>query len=1552
MGKQQNKVDLLYNAASSEYDLGTKDEFVKKLQDPNKRKALYDAIGEQYNLGTFEEFTNKVTLKKKDNPTGSFGMASSLVGKDRLPVGVASQKTLQSYGVTPVGGKTTSKEIYKGVVSEANRQSKLKPKPADNRNIVEKVVDPVIETLTSGVTQIASGAAGLIGGTASLLVTKDKDIDNKKYPIFSDEWLRQKYNKFYTQQGEVKDPSWFSNQGIRDNFMKLSKTLSDISSTESSIAKDNLGVKNTQKSSIDHILEGNYKDAAKSALVDIGAQIPMLATMVYTGGSTASFGAMGATSMGSELNRQYEQDGDINSTDYVQGITNGIVEVIAERALNMDLKAGGQIMAKVSDMLGDAGNELRKKVQSEGVDKVAGEIVRNFSDVFKQGAKGAGQEWAEENIVSTVNYLTRALDEDVFNKEEFGKFVKELGNNAIVAGPLGGGMSTLAAAASMTPLTNEEKVKIEKYTEIINDENSSNEVKRIAKQKIQEVQDGRESSSEEMFNGIVNLPIPERVEAISKINKISKLEEEAKSVKDVDIKDSIEARISELKSEIGTTIASGNELTNSKEDFTIDSETTKTPPTEEQKLDDIIESPQSIDQPPPVVPPTVDDTTPIEEPKDPNDARQKSMQMMKDQEDALRIGAKKTGFWNKWIKRGFERQINVIKAMGDSPEAKKAKTMMTVVAGARSAADSKFKDSESKVYKGLNLSKEKILDEILFHKRVSQIDSNYDKKGEKRIEHPRGFNKEESELALQGIKNEIGEKEYDNLIKRSEDYFKSQNDILASLYDGGLINETTFNNLKDDDYIKRVFLDHINQNADGDAKALGDFGLSKDQVKSLKDGSTGLLLMDSRVLLNAAYRSAEQRVFQNKANKALSDVVKINPELGYELKPEIKKLKDGSTRREIPPARNGYTKIRYFEKGVEYAVEVKDNIAKEWLDLEKKTTELDSAVRILMGTALLKNLATGINATFAIGNIPADYLNVILFTDTFDNTNVFNAMQKLGRSFTSNMGQLSVLKSTGKATDSFRKLESDFTKYGGKMEFLTTYGRPDDLIKRDRRYGNVRNTLGKVGKKAVDVLAFTGEQSELAMRLSVFDEVRNQAVKKAGGRDKISDSEWDDISYEAAAKARKTMDFAKGGLWAKKLDNVSPYLNASAQGTRVAAEYIYKNPKKFSEKITQIGMATAALVLYNMMVGDEDDLKNIPDYVKKNYFVIFDPKKHKNSKGQDVRGYHLIKKTPALQPFLNLFESGTMAAYNLATGRKFGEEESFVKSEWTAVNNALPIPLDIRELPNKMPPIPKAVLSYFANYDFYRNQNIVSKREEDLLPKYQGVTDENVPTFFKGIGQYTGLSPKKLQASTEMIITNPRTNTMIGGAYAILDKMTEKYVEMPESWKNKSKEISTIFGGAKARVYREVDYNYSSYNSEKLKDLEKELKSKKFLIKNEVADLVEKQASKSDVVEFIRLQDVSNDEKKTLLKYAINIEEDKTLKQKLPNYYKLSPIKYFEGSPEDKAKLLSVNIGIMDPRSEEFKDLAIEMDKMKIPLSDRFISEYQRIYQETVSKNK
>lgn len=65
----KNKAQILYEAVSKDYDLGTYEEFEAKLQNPEKRQAFYNGVGKDYNLGTYEEFETKLSdvLKKKES---------------------------------------------------------------------------------------------------------------------------------------------------------------------------------------------------------------------------------------------------------------------------------------------------------------------------------------------------------------------------------------------------------------------------------------------------------------------------------------------------------------------------------------------------------------------------------------------------------------------------------------------------------------------------------------------------------------------------------------------------------------------------------------------------------------------------------------------------------------------------------------------------------------------------------------------------------------------------------------------------------------------------------------------------------------------------------------------------------------------------------------------------------------------------------------------------------------------------------------------------------------------------------------------------------------------------------------------------------------------------------------------------------------------------------------------------------------------------------------------------------------------------------------------
>jgi hypothetical protein len=56
----KEKVRILYDAVSKDYNLGTFDEFKAKLGDSAKRKAFYDGVGAEYNLGSYSDFEKKV----------------------------------------------------------------------------------------------------------------------------------------------------------------------------------------------------------------------------------------------------------------------------------------------------------------------------------------------------------------------------------------------------------------------------------------------------------------------------------------------------------------------------------------------------------------------------------------------------------------------------------------------------------------------------------------------------------------------------------------------------------------------------------------------------------------------------------------------------------------------------------------------------------------------------------------------------------------------------------------------------------------------------------------------------------------------------------------------------------------------------------------------------------------------------------------------------------------------------------------------------------------------------------------------------------------------------------------------------------------------------------------------------------------------------------------------------------------------------------------------------------------------------------------------------
>lgn len=132
MPDNKDKIKVLYDAVSSDYNVGTLDEFKSKLSDSNKRKAFYDAVSSEYDLGSLDEFNKKIDSSLKP-PVYGPAPASGGIKKGELPSfqeQVETLQTVQSKYDKAVQddrseiGKTLS-SLYNGIVGVPENLVKL-----------------------------------------------------------------------------------------------------------------------------------------------------------------------------------------------------------------------------------------------------------------------------------------------------------------------------------------------------------------------------------------------------------------------------------------------------------------------------------------------------------------------------------------------------------------------------------------------------------------------------------------------------------------------------------------------------------------------------------------------------------------------------------------------------------------------------------------------------------------------------------------------------------------------------------------------------------------------------------------------------------------------------------------------------------------------------------------------------------------------------------------------------------------------------------------------------------------------------------------------------------------------------------------------------------------------------------------------------------------------------------------------------------------------------------------------------------------------------------
>ena len=855
------------------------------------------------------------------------------------------------------------------------------------------------------------------------------------------------------------------------------------------------------------------------------------------------------------------------------------------------------------------------------------------------------------------------------------------------------------------------------------------------------------------------------------------------------------------------------------------------------------------------------------------------------------------------------------------------------------------------------------------------------------FKHPKGMTKQDAESAI----SEMSKKEGFKVIEeRGQLYFDAMSENLKELYEGGVIDKATYDRFKKDNYISRAFLSHIfdfqldsegqvlETNFDDNADFYESIGLGTEQIRELGQGSEGPLIMNSRYLLERAYVASSARVLKNKAAQALAKEMKGKNTKWYK-EPNYKErngeiVEDSYGNYQVESSGlKAFETVYYRENGKLRGFYMKKEVLSEWNDIELKIDRSlgMSTVRMLSGTSLLKAAATGANALFFLVNVPMDIAHVLFFTDVYDNNKFLPAsFAKISKNVSKNVSgilgldidssdRININRDTANTRRTKKYLDIYFLN-GGGMDFMTQQGQElfDDK-------GNMI-TKKSVKSQAGRVLGYTGNVTELAMRLATVEHVVTKLNKdKKNGKNNYSEAE---INQIAVSKARATMDFSQGGLSAKKIDMYVPYFNAAIQAFRVSREYLStaKGRANFANKWSQASIGIAMITFYNLLMSesDEDDTlyDDIPDYIKDNYFIIIPPFQERDKDGKV--NYIRIRKSPNVAPFLNLSEAIARATYYGMKGiddpAKTKSTIAQFKRAGEQIATALPFVPTGGAIVSKMPPTAQAAIKYMANYDPFRQMDIVPENEyKKVLPSREGLGDERVPLFLKLFGDAAGISPKRSQAVIESYVTSPSTNFLVGGAYSILDKGANAISDFDKSKKSKYQDnfVKSILGSGRERVVRKSNPNWRKYTydeAQKIKQEEGSINQEisiqtSFYAKEYVnaESNEDKRMAIEEYKEFVNTLKIPADRKRAIARFKERISRDWS---KVKNVDEALAIKY-AGDPEAAAKTYALHFGIPNlstqKGSDEIKEQMIYLRKnFGFKPSKRFTQEIYRLSRE------
>lgn len=405
------------------------------------------------------------------------------------------------------------------------------------------------QALTSGLAQITSVAATALGALTEGIVNFADDVIHPKTQLaaptgFGLEGFRQtdfdikKAKEEYAKRDKER-PS--SSESVAADIYNFGSTLNKVSQSYLRNAAREASVKeqNIDKGFTQLISEGEISDAFSTLGVQAVSQLPQVLALAATGGSAeAVFAGSAALGTAAGLQEEYDKDGNIKAADTIKSIGKGIVEGVTETIFRTDIEAAKQLGKSFFTLSGDAAQQgIASLIKEKGRDAVQEEIVRNTGQVLKKAFGGSFEEGIEEVLAATGSFIIDRIEDGEWNQKNFNKLLSNAADAFFISAATGGFMSGASAIQSMRPLTTEQKKNIEKYNEIVNNPELSTDIRKAAKEKIDNIVKYSSDLAESEYNRLSSLPVLERQKAFDILAKINNVEEGKSSIKDLELQE-------------------------------------------------------------------------------------------------------------------------------------------------------------------------------------------------------------------------------------------------------------------------------------------------------------------------------------------------------------------------------------------------------------------------------------------------------------------------------------------------------------------------------------------------------------------------------------------------------------------------------------------------------------------------------------------------------------------------------------------------------------------------------------------------------------------------------------------------------------------------------------------------------------------------------------------------------------------------------------------------------------------------------------------------------